>query len=318
MDPLVSALQRLGIDPLVSMPSPGSTAQTQTENAFGFKWSQRATYESPTFQAATRTWLLERYCGGDERVVGTWLGGGGRLILDAGCGAGNPALLLFGEHLKSNDYLGVDISSAIDVARQRFSELGLPGDFLRANLMELPVPDGSIDLALSEGVLHHTDNTAAALAAVVRKVKVGGRVMFYVYAKKAPLREFADDHIRSEIRALTDAEAWDALMPLTRLGMALGQLGATVNIPDDVPQLGIKKGQYDLQRFIYWHFCKMYYREDFSEAENNHVNFDWYRPLNSHRHTPEEVRAWCDRLHLAIERLDIQEAGITVVAIRQA
>ena len=312
----MSALTRLGLDIVTPPVTPPSAAQAQTEEAFGFKWARRATYESPAFQAATRQWLLERYCGGDERVVAAWLGAGGKLILDAGCGAGNPALMLFGEHLKTNDYLGMDISSAMEVARRRFEEHGYPGDFLRADLMHAPIPDGSMDLVLSEGVLHHTDNTEAALAAITRKAKIGGRVMFYVYARKAPLREFADDHIREQLRGLTDSQAWDALLPLTRLGIALGELGATVDVPDDVPQLGIKKGRYDLQRLVYWHFCKLYYRPEFSEEEANHVNFDWYRPLNCHRHTPDEVRAWCERLNLAVERIDVQESGITVVAVK--
>ena len=313
----MSALERLGLDRASAAPAQTST-QAQTEQAFGYKWAKRDSYESPAFQDATRTWLLERYCGGDPRMVASWLDGGGRLILDAGCGAGTPALLLFGPHLKFNDYLGVDISSAVDVARERFAEAGYPGDFLRADLMHLPIPDKSVDLALSEGVLHHTDNTEAALAALVRKLKAGGRVMFYVYAKKAPLREFADDHIRQQLRGLTDEQAWDALLPLTRLGMALGRLHTNIEVPEDVPQLGIKKGSYDLQRLLYWHVCKMYYRPDFTEDENNHVNFDWYRPLNCHRHTPEEVRAWCDRLHLAIERIDVQESGVTVVATKSS
>jgi hypothetical protein len=44
------------------------------------------------------------------------------------------------------------------------------------------------------------------------------------------------------------------------------------------------------------------------------VNFDWFLPLNCHRHTAEEVRGWCDTLRLTIEHLDVQESGITVVS----
>ena len=310
----MSALSRLGLDRHIAAPSERSSSQAQTEDAFGFKWARRATYESEAFQEASRAWLVERYCGGDQEVVASWFGGGGKLLLDAGCGAAHSALLLFGDHLKANDYLGVDISAAVDVARARFERAGYPGDFLRADLMHLPVPDAAFDLVFSEGVLHHTDDTAAALEALVRKVKVGGRVLFYVYRRKAPLREFADDHIRAQIQGLTDEQAWEALLPLTRLGIALGKIGATVDVAEDVPHLGISKGRYDLQRFIYWNFCKLYYRPEFSEAENNHVNFDWYRPANCHRHTPEEVREWCDRLGLYIERFDVQEAGISVVS----
>ena len=30
-----------------------------------------------------------------------------------------------------------------------------------------------------------------------------------------------------------------------------------------------------------------------SETSNVITNFDWYHPLHAHRHTPEELRAWC-------------------------
>ena len=310
----MSALTRLGLTQSDLRPAAASAPQQQTGEAFGFKWAQRDSYESPAFQSAIRDWLIERYCGGDAAVVGRWLAGSRKLIVDAGCGAGNAALLLFGEHLAHHDYLGVDISSAVEVARERFAAAGVAGDFLRADLTALPIPDESVDIAFSEGVLHHTNDTFAALTALVKKVKRGGRVMFYVYARKAPISEFSDDHVRNHLAALTDEQAWEALLPLTRLGAALGRLGVEIDIPDDIPYLGIRKGRHDLQRFFYWHVLKLYYRPEFSEAECNHVNFDWFRPLNCHRHTVEEVRGWCEALELTIERLDVQESGITVVS----
>jgi hypothetical protein len=50
-------------------------------------------------------------------------------------------------------YLGVDVSEAVDVAAERFAERDLPADFLQADLLDLPVPDASIDVMFSEGVL---------------------------------------------------------------------------------------------------------------------------------------------------------------------
>jgi arsenite methyltransferase len=293
-----------------------SDTQTQTEEAFGFKWARRDTYESPAVQENSRAWLFERYCGGDPLVLDAWLTGGRRLIVDAGCGSGFSALLFFGERLRHHDYLGVDISSAVDVARQRFAERGLPGEFLRADLTTVPLPAASVDFIFSEGVLHHTDNTERAMKHLARSLAPGGRFAFYVYAKKAVLREFSDDHIRAALRPMADEEAWKALEPLTKLGVALGSLGVTVDVPEDIPYLGIKKGPMDLQRFFYWNVMKLYYRPDWTLDEMNHVNFDWYRPLNCHRHTPEEVRRWCSEAGLAIERFKVEEAGITVVARR--
>ena len=128
----MSALARLGLAETTTAVTRSSPSQQQTAEAFGFKWAQRDTYESPAFQAAIQSWLIERYCGGDAAVVGRWLAGGLQLILDAGCGAGNPALLLFGPHLKDHDYLGVDISSAVDVARSRFEAAGAVGKQVQA------------------------------------------------------------------------------------------------------------------------------------------------------------------------------------------
>jgi arsenite methyltransferase len=309
------ALERLGI---AREAAPGATseAQGQTREAFGFKWQKRETYESPAMRETARAWLFERYCGGDPALLDGWLAGGRKVILDAGCGAGFSALLFFGDRLREHDYLGIDISEAAEVARQRFAEAGVPGDFLQAGIFEAPVPDGSVDLIFSEGVLHHTDSTERALKHLAGKLAPGGRFMFYVYAKKAVIREFTDDYVREQIRPLSDEEAWAALEPLTKLGMALGELGATVDVPEDIPFLGIRKGPQDVQRLFYWNICKLFYRPDFTLDEMNHINFDWFRPLNCHRQTPEQVAAWCAEAGLTVERLDVQEAGITVVARR--
>lgn len=313
----MSVRQRLEPPVPSSSSDPRSPSQAQTESAFGFKWHRRESYESPEMDAFTRSWLLEKYCGGDPNRLASWLEGGRHQILDVGCGAGYSALLFFGEHLRSHDYLGVDISNAVDVARERFAERGYPGEFLQADLTSLPIPDDSVDLAFSEGVLHHTDDTAAAVQAVTRKLRPGGRFLFYVYARKGPIREFTDDHVRGQLEPLTDQEAWDALKPLTRLGISLGRLGVEIDVPEDIPFLGISAGRTDVQRLFYYSIMKAYYRPEFTFDEMHHVNFDWYRPLNCHRHTEEEVRQFCAEAGLAIERLHAEPSGFTVVAVRE-
>jgi arsenite methyltransferase len=312
---VAGALERLGINRDIAE-AMVSVEQEQTREAFAFKWEKRETYESAAVRDGAREWLLERYCGGDPTVLDRWLEGGRKLILDAGCGAAYSALLFFEDRLRDHDYLGIDISSATEVARQRFAEAGYPGDFLQVGIFEAPIPDGSVDLIFSEGVLHHTDSTERALKHLATKLVAGGRFLFYVYAKKAVVREFTDDHIREELRPLSDEEAWEALKPLTKLGAALGELGVTLEVPEDIPYLGIRKGPIDLQRFFYWNVCKLFYRPDYSLDEMNHINFDWFRPLNCHRQTPDEVRQWCEAAGLEVEWMDVQEAGITVVARR--
>lgn len=291
-----------------------SDSQSQTKDAFGYKWSQRDTYESPAFKDKARQWLLERYCDGNPGGIEVFLNGGNKRILDAGCGAAFSALLLFGEKLKQHQYIGIDISGSVGIAKRRFEEQGIPGIFLQGDIMNVPIEDQSFDIVFSEGVLHHTDSVEMAIKNLSKKLKQDGRFLFYVYAKKAVLREFSDDHIRKFLKGMTDEEAWESLKPLTKLGMALGEREMEIDIPEDIPFLGIKKGRMDLQRFFYWNICKLYYRPEFSLEEMNHVNFDWFRPLNCHRHNQEEIEQYCSNAGLVIERMNVQEAGFTVVA----
>lgn len=311
----MSALERLGVkrqqgsDPSISL------NQKQTSDIFGYKWKRVDSYESPGIQEWARNWLLERYCNHNPAALERWLPESERkIILDAGCGSGFSTLLLFGELLKKHDYLGVDISDSIDVAKERFSGKGIHADFLKSDLMNLPIPDASVDLIFAEGVLHHTDSTEEAIRYLATKLKPAGYFLFYVYARKAAIREYTDDLIRNAIKELSNDDAWEALKPLTKLGKALGELRVNIDVPEDIAFLGIKKGTYDLQRFFYYGICKMFYRPDFSLEEMNHINFDWFRPMNCHRHTPKEVERYCSKASLNIEHMNIQESGITVVA----
>jgi arsenite methyltransferase len=314
----MSAIKRLGLK-VADLPATGkySAAQDQTKQAFGYQWDRREAYESKARYDFSRKWLVERYCDHDPARVDGWLATGPQIILDAGCGSGYSALLLFGDHLKDHDYLGVDISAAVEIAKIRFQEAGYPGDFLQASLMDLPLPAQSVDLIFSEGVLHHTDSTEKALKKLAGHLKKGGRFLFYVYAKKAVIREFTDDYIRQQLQSLTDEEAWKALEPLTKLGIALGELNVQIEVPEDIPFLGISRGKCDIQRFFFWNICKVFYRPEFSFQEMVFNNFDWFRPFNCHRQTPDEVKKWCQEAGLAIEHMNIQESGITVVAVKQ-
>ena len=72
--------------------------------------------------------------------------------------------------------------------------------FVQADVLDLPFRPESFDAIFSEGVLHHTPSTEAAFQALVPLLRPGGELLFYVYRRKAPLREFADDYIRDRDR----------------------------------------------------------------------------------------------------------------------
>jgi len=293
-----------------------SSDQEQTKQTFGFKWRRRDTYESNFVQENGRSWLIERYLKNDVGKMLELIPPGSR-VLDAGCGSGYSALLFFGEYINKLKYLGVDISGAVDVAKERLEERGIRGEFLQADLSTLPFEKPAFDVIFSEGVLHHTDDPEKTFKKLCELLFPGGRFFFYVYKKKGPIREYTDDYIREYLHGMTDEEAWKALMPLTELGKALGDLEVKVRVPKEISFLNIPAGEIEIQRLFYWHVFKAFYRPGWSYDEMNHINFDWYRPKNCYRYTTTEIRSWCDSTDMEIEHMDVQESGITVIARRR-
>jgi len=304
-----------GIPRFVLTEDPG---QKQTQSSFGFKWQQRDTYDSPEMRAFAQSFVAKRY-GLDRIDKLRHFFGSRRRVLDAGCGSGLGASLWMDPSWRdggSAEWYGVDISAAIDVAQERLGAIG-GTHFIQADILQLPFKEGTFDTISSEGVLHHTPSTERALKSLVPLLEPNGHILFYVYRKKGSIREFSDDYIRDVISPLDPEEAWALLRPLTKLGKALADLHAEVEVPEDIPYLGIKAGRHDVQRLIYWNIAKLFWNETLSFEENNHVNFDWYHPRYSHRHTEDEVRRWCDESGLSIKHLNAYESGYTVWAIKE-
>lgn len=290
-----------------------SETQGQTQRSFGYQWNRTDAYGSDAMQAHKKEWLNARF------GPLTWLDSLGEmpLVLDAGCGGGVAGRVYLESVLSKIRYLGVDVSDAVDVAAQRFADYPHNAAFMQASITDLPFADGTFDAVISEGVLHHTDSTEGALKYLAKKIKPGGVFLFYVYRKKGPIREFTDDYLRDKLKDMPPEEAWEKLIPLTKLGELLGQLDLEIEIPEDIDLLEIPAGKINLQRFFYWHVAKAFYREGMPLEEMNLYNFDWYAPRNAHRQTPEQVAAWCREADLTIERQIVEEAGITVVARKQ-
>jgi arsenite methyltransferase len=290
--------------------------QLQTSDAFGFKWKKRDTYDSPAVKASSIAWLAGKY---GFASLADWASyyDSRRRILDVGCGSGFSSSLWLDSAYWSGTamWVGADISLAVDVAQERLGHIRNT-QFVQADALRLPFADGSFDTIFSEGVLHHTPSTRAALLSAARLLEPAGEFHFYVYRRKGPVREFTDDYIRETIAPLSDEEAWDAMRSLTRLGQALAELHAKITLAEDIPFLGIKAGEHNIQRLIYWNFAKVFWNEAWSFEENVHVNFDWYRPGYAHRQTAEEVYSWCAEAGLAITWFHEEDSGFSVRATK--
>jgi SAM-dependent methyltransferase len=97
---------------------------------------------------------------------------------DAGCGTGRWAALVAPRVGRLHC---IDASpDALAVARRNLHDLDNV-DLAVASVQDLPFADGSMDFGYSIGVLHHVPDTAAALAACVRKLKPGAPLLVYLY-----------------------------------------------------------------------------------------------------------------------------------------
>jgi SAM-dependent methyltransferase len=103
----------------------------------------------------------------------------GRRVLDVGCGNGY-VLARYAE--AGARTVGVDLTgAAVAISRARFRLAALPGAFVNGSAERLPFADATFDCVCSMGVLHHTPDTARAIAEIWRVLAPGGRliVMFY-------------------------------------------------------------------------------------------------------------------------------------------
>src|SRR5437773_12466560 len=85
----------------------------------------------------------------------------GARLLEVGCGMGTD-LLQFARG--GARVTGVDLTPrSIEISRQHLSLYGHSGQFAIADCESVPFKDGSFDVAYSNGVLHHTPDTASAV-----------------------------------------------------------------------------------------------------------------------------------------------------------
>ena len=102
----------------------------------------------------------------------------GEIVLDLGCGAGMDALIASRETGRSGQVLGIDMTrDMIAIARQNAWEIGARNVWFEPGFAEaIPMPDDSVDVVLSNGVLHLCPDKEEVLREVHRVLKRDGRV----------------------------------------------------------------------------------------------------------------------------------------------
>lgn len=283
----------------------GDVSADQTVKSFSDKWHTHDYYRRHTEQFYTG-WYLTRYGFGDLDGLRTFLADKKR-ILDAGTGAGRDAA----NFANNSSALVFGVDTAWHALENAAKEPGRPDvQLVHADVNRLPFPDEFFDFINCDQVIHHTPDPPKTFVNLMRKLKRGGQVTTYVYRKKAVIREFVDDYVRERIKDMPFEKALEVCEGITKLGRSLAALKATVDVEDDIPILGIKKGKVDVQRFFHWNVAKVFWNDDFDFFTNNVVNADWYHPVYCFRYEPDEFRRWFDQ-GFEILAWDEQEAGIS-------
>lgn len=281
----------------------------KTEDAFSSKWRKfNKSYHDKKWYIHQQNWFLDRFGWKTIQNLNKFLNGRSK-ILDAGTGIGNSAKL-FSANPKSKVF-AIDASESIDFAYKKYGDQSNIY-FLQADIRKLPFRNKFFDFICSDQVLHHTKDTETSFKYLTKFLEKNGFISIYVYNKKAPMREFADDYIREKTTKMSEKECIEFSIAMTELGKSLWDLKKKIKIPKDIPTLKIKAGTYDVQRFIYWHFLKCFWAEDGNYQRSVGVNFDWYYPKFAYRHTPDEVKKWYEDTKSKIVHFKEIESGISV------
>jgi SAM-dependent methyltransferase len=136
----------------------------------------------------------------------------GKLILDAGCGAGRFTAIALEHGAK---VVAVDISEAAWACRRSVERFPVESKLIvRADLFDLPLREYAVDLVFSLGVLQHTPDPLGGVACLAKYVKPGGQLAVWIYERKANWLKLMLP--RSYIRAATARWSAERKLVLSR------------------------------------------------------------------------------------------------------
>jgi SAM-dependent methyltransferase len=223
---------------------------------FSFEWEKFSKVQLDCFNGTTESEeTFVRNTGFDKGSVK------GRLVLDAGVGAGRFADVVSGW---GAEVVGVDLSYAVEAA---FGNIGQRPNvhIIQADIFKLPFRTEIFDYVFSIGVLHHTPDTRTAFRSLLPFLKKDGQIAVWLYAKYFE----GAQRVSSFLRRFTTRLPKKVLYYLSALAVPLYY----------VPGRGILFPllQFSLHRNARWRWLD---------------TFDWYSPVYAWKHTYPEVISW--------------------------
>jgi SAM-dependent methyltransferase len=232
---------------------------------FGYEWAKHNRTQVADIENATAT--FKEKTGLTENDIR------GKVVLDAGCGAGRFTQVVAAWGAKN--VIGVDLSDSVVVAAEnlkRFNNV----EVMRGDINNLPFDSGKFDVIFSLGVLHHTPNTKQSFVALHRLLKIGGTMVIWVYSDES-VKDKAFNRVTAIHRLYTTRMNYNALYTLCKLAIPLYYLHR-------IPVL----------RYLTMALfpCSIHPKPEWRVLDT----FDWYSPKYQWKHTYREVEGWFHEL----------------------
>ena len=103
----------------------------------------------------------------------------GEIVLDVGCGAGIDTILAARAVGPTGRAIGLDLLEEMcDRARGHAQDAGVAEwtEFVRGEMEDIPLPDASVDVVTSNGVINLSPRKSRVLAEIRRVLRPGGRL----------------------------------------------------------------------------------------------------------------------------------------------
>jgi arsenite methyltransferase len=124
----------------------------------------------------------------------------GETVLDLGCGAGIDTLLAARLVAPGGSAIGLDtLPEMLALGEANANDGAITNvEWLRGELESIPLPDASVDVAISNGVLNLSPRKGRAMSEIFRVVRPGGRISLADIV--------LDEELPPEV--MTDPDAW--------------------------------------------------------------------------------------------------------------
>jgi len=124
----------------------------------------------------------------------------GEIVIDLGCGAGIDTLLAARLVAPSGRAIGLDTLPEMLAQGESNARDGAITnvEWLRGELESIPLPDASVDVAISNGVLNLSPRKGRAMSEIFRVLRPGGRISLADIV--------LDEELPPEV--MTDPDAW--------------------------------------------------------------------------------------------------------------